>query len=942
MYKNKTIVLPITIIAMMIFISLVNPIKVYGSDILEWKNAGAVNVSDNEAQSTSIAIDRNNVPYIAYIDYANGATVKKYNRATNEWNILGTQGFTNNKIAEISIAIDRNNVPYVVYREDKSSSGVFNEMGFVQKYNSTTNAWDYLDTAGFSPNPSRVRFPVIAIDSKNVPYVAYQDCNNDLKMAVKKYNTSGHWEDVCSTNTTISNGTASNISMLIDSSDRLYVGFQDGANESKATVKKYYSENNQWDRFPKPYSEGSPFFTSMAIDSKNWIYFAYQDQPNRSKITVKKIWLDSPNPWWVDAGNKDFSTGAASNISMAVDSSDGLYVAYKDAGNGGKGVVKKYNIISKNWDDVGGNSFSASAANYTSMAIDRNNIPYVVYQDASNQNKASVMRYCMTTAVIYDGNGNTGGTVPMMPTDGTCYIANSQIKVMEAGDLTKTGYSFVGWNTNKDGTGISYKPSETFLLGTQSLTLYAQWDKGTRYEAENATLNGPTKETITDGSASGGSQVGSIDKAGENVEFKNMTAYSKVLVHYASMNSGKISVYLNDDKIKDLNFTSTDGWSGDGKYKDLIFDVNIPSGGTLKFQYDNGDAALNLDYIEYFAPMTVVRYEAENATISDPTSMKETGTNNASGGGQVGSINEVGKNVEFKNMPVCKKVLFRYATKQKGTISIYKNGDHYKDLSFESTGDWSGNNNYRIDSIDIDINAGDSLKVQYDNGDAAINLDYIEVLGTPVTGITLDKTLMNLITGSSSGTLTATVAPDNATNKNISWTSSKPEVATVANGVVTPIAAGTTTITATTEDERKTATCEVAVIAKDCPVTYRGSQMRTNAAGTTIYDIRFLATIDTLDADEVGFVFSKTQKEPTKGNVDPSQIISTTKVYTSVTAMGSNVTAVKLGGTYIIACTIKDIPEADAAAPIYVRAFSTKGTETKYTEVKTITVNGLK
>ncbi len=82
-----------------------------------------------------------------------------------------------------------------------------------------------------------------------------------------------------------------------------------------------------------------------------------------------------------------------------------------------------------------------------------------------------------------------------------------------------------------------------------------------------------------------------------------------------------------------------------------------------------------------------------------------------------------------------------------------------------------------------------------------------------VTGVTLDKATMAL-TVSGTGTLTATVAPENAANKNVTWSSSDTDVATVDNsGVVTAVAAGTATITVTTEDGNKTATCDVTVTA---------------------------------------------------------------------------------------------------------------------------------
>ena len=83
-----------------------------------------------------------------------------------------------------------------------------------------------------------------------------------------------------------------------------------------------------------------------------------------------------------------------------------------------------------------------------------------------------------------------------------------------------------------------------------------------------------------------------------------------------------------------------------------------------------------------------------------------------------------------------------------------------------------------------------------------------------VTSVSLDKTSLELTEGGT-GTLIATVEPNNATNKNVTWESSNTSVATVdANGLVTAVSAGTATITVTTVDGRKTATCEVTVTAQ--------------------------------------------------------------------------------------------------------------------------------
>ena len=79
------------------------------------------------------------------------------------------------------------------------------------------------------------------------------------------------------------------------------------------------------------------------------------------------------------------------------------------------------------------------------------------------------------------------------------------------------------------------------------------------------------------------------------------------------------------------------------------------------------------------------------------------------------------------------------------------------------------------------------------------------------TGVTLNKTELSLTVGSSEQ-LTATVAPAEADNKSVTWTSSNPAVATVdASGNVTAVGTGTATITVTTADGGKTATCTVTV-----------------------------------------------------------------------------------------------------------------------------------
>ena len=95
-------------------------------------------------------------------------------------------------------------------------------------------------------------------------------------------------------------------------------------------------------------------------------------------------------------------------------------------------------------------------------------------------------------------------------------------------------------------------------------------------------------------------------------------------------------------------------------------------------------------------------------------------------------------------------------------------------------------------------------------GQALFNFAALSETQAAVTGVTVDKTAISLAVDGTE-TITATVVPDNASNKDVSWISSDESVATVADGVVTATGKGTATITVTTADGGKTATCAVTV-----------------------------------------------------------------------------------------------------------------------------------
>ena len=164
-----------------------------------------------------------------------------------------------------------------------------------------------------------------------------------------------------------------------------------------------------------------------------------------------------------------------------------------------------------------------------------------------------------------------------------------------------------------------------------------------------------------------------------------------------------------------------------------------------------------------------------------------------------------------------------------GAISVsgIKTGHEMKVLSLENGDYLIVLYNFVLNTFNDNVSFSITLKASEDSGikegriynvrmstvdavsKACEGVSFKATVGKPVSNITLNQTTVTLVEGESL-TLTATVAPDDATDKTVTWSSSDKSVATVDNnGKVTAVAAGTATITAKAGD--KSATCVVTV-----------------------------------------------------------------------------------------------------------------------------------
>ena len=85
-----------------------------------------------------------------------------------------------------------------------------------------------------------------------------------------------------------------------------------------------------------------------------------------------------------------------------------------------------------------------------------------------------------------------------------------------------------------------------------------------------------------------------------------------------------------------------------------------------------------------------------------------------------------------------------------------------------------------------------------------------------VTGVSLDKSFLTLLLNQT-GQLKATITPDDATNQRVTWKSEPVDIVSIKDGVVTALKKGKTTVTVTTDNGKKTATCTVRVMKGECP-----------------------------------------------------------------------------------------------------------------------------
>jgi uncharacterized repeat protein (TIGR02543 family) len=188
-----------------------------------------------------------------------------------------------------------------------------------------------------------------------------------------------------------------------------------------------------------------------------------------------------------------------------------------------------------------------------------------------------------TYSVVYNGNTNSSGSAP---TDATSpYAAGATVTTLgNSGNLTKTGYSFNGWNTAANGTGTSQAAASTFTMPSSNVVLYAQWT--------------PNNYTLSFDANTGAGSMGSQTIACATTSTLNANSFTKTGYSFSGWNTtanGSGTSYANQASytMGTSNVTLYAQWSANNNT--LTFDGNGATSGSTSPQTipTNATVALN-------------------------------------------------------------------------------------------------------------------------------------------------------------------------------------------------------------------------------------------------------------------------------------------------------------------------------------------------------------
>ncbi|WP_157812181.1 T9SS type A sorting domain-containing protein [Polaribacter sp. ALD11] len=571
-----------------------------------WVTVGAADFTSNSAKSLDLAIDNLGIPYVAYSDGANSSktTVKKFDDITSTWITVGNIGFTAGNTAFNSLAIDSNNVVYVAYQMTGTD---YSRRAYVSRFNGTS--WEFVKTAN-------LEYASLKTYTANLSLAI--DSDNKLFLALSEGGGLGGENVVLSHDGTAWSYYGSNygenvdqIDLVIGNDNVLYEVYRDNGN-SKTNIVYNDPTNPSWSfinpTLPNAVNDFA-YGQQIAVDSNGNLFIAYQDSEfNKGKTSVYKF-SKTPYANWTNVSadtSTDFSFSNEVEVLNSAISPNGVpYISYLD---NNKITVAKFD--GTEWISVGIPNFETTGfarflEEESGVFVDRNNVPYVFFNYLENapdfNNQGPPSDFPVFKLLKFDGTnwvaatpteevGSGGNGMFSVDNNNNIYFASTTYDFSSGPPIISTNiqkYNGTIWTT-LDNTLTS--PVVTILNDSNDSLYVGTWS----YEDEEYSLfkfNGVSLEIL--GTAL---RISSFDPSENPVTMK-----------LDSNNVPYIS-YLEDNKvvIKKINATS-DGWD-DINVVDLP--INIKG---LSFDLDTADIPYVV-YKENNNETSVRKFDAANST----------------------------------------------------------------------------------------------------------------------------------------------------------------------------------------------------------------------------------------------------------------------------------------------------------------------------------------
>ena len=559
------------------------------------------------------------------------------------------------------------------------------------------------------------------------------------------------------------------------------------------------------------YNEDNKLKAKM-FDGSNWVSLGDSIINNKGNNPTITVYNDTPYVLYHDSAYKSIVakftnnkwetvqtlTSDLSQYSDMIATNNGVYIAITNGKttfmNEGKAYLKVFKLNSNtNKFECIGNNIHTGYVVEPSLSESNGNV-YVSYTDFLQNNKVFIQKYENNTWKNIEGINLSASRAVIEVTDKKLYLAttfvngtnSSQVHVYENNKWTKLGEDVGGSEVTN------------LLIDVNGKIPYVAYVDSVKGCSIVKKINGD--KWVQEGLNVSDENLSKLDfKISNNKAYVaiNPTASKKLLIksrQLEKLNTGQIvgvsGITLNKTA---LNLTI-------GASESLVATIS-PSNATNK-DVEWTSSNTNVATVDTTGKVTGV--SAGSATITVKTK----------DGSKVATCNVTVKNpvISVTGVTLNKTALNLVTGASESLVAtISPSNATNKDVEWTSS-------NTNVATVDTTgkvkaISTGSAIITVKTKDGAKVATCNVTVKNPviSVTGVTLNKTALNLVTGASES-LVATISPSNATNKDVEWTSSNTNVATVdTTGKVTGVSSGSATITVKTKDGTKVATCNVTV-----------------------------------------------------------------------------------------------------------------------------------